>query len=77
MYIPCVRADFYVDPNVQGIKFRDFVSVVCTSNWNGSPARAKLDKGKNSFELLHFVPILYIKTNQHRQIIRLKSSSKL
>ena len=30
---------------VQGIKFRHFMSVVCTSNWNGSPASAKLKKG--------------------------------
>ena len=29
---------------MQGIKFRDRMSVVCTSNWNGSPASAKLKR---------------------------------
>ena len=29
---------------MQGIKFRDLMSVVCTSNWNGSPASAKLKR---------------------------------
>ena len=41
---------------MQGIKFRDFMSVVCTSNWNGSPASAKLNKGKNCFALA-LVPV--------------------
>ena len=36
---------------MQGIKFRDLMSVVCTSNWNGSPASAKLKKKKRI--LLH------------------------
>ena len=37
---------------MQGIKFRDFMSsVFCDSNRNGSPASAKLNKGKNCFEL--------------------------
>ena len=36
---------------MQGIKFRDFMSVVCTSNWNSSPTSAKLNRGKNSFAL--------------------------
>ena len=36
---------------MQGIQFRDFMSAVCTSNWNGSPASAKLNKGKNSSAL--------------------------
>ena len=37
---------------MQGIKFRDFMSsVVCTSNRNGSPASAKVNKGKNCFAL--------------------------
>ena len=37
---------------MQGIKFRDFMSsVVCVSNRNGSPASAKLKKGKNCFAL--------------------------
>ena len=37
---------------MQGIKFRDFMSsVVCTSNRNGSPAGAKLNKGKNGLAL--------------------------
>ena len=36
----------------QGIKFREFMSsVVCTSNRNGSPASAKLNKGKNCLAL--------------------------
>ena len=39
---------------MQGIKFRDFMSVVCTSNWNGSPARSKLNKGKHCFALSLF-----------------------
>ena len=34
---------------MQGIKFRDLMSVVCTSNWNGSPASAKLKKKKELF----------------------------
>ena len=38
-----------------GMKFRDFMSVVCTSNWNG-PASAKLNKGKNCF-VLALVPV--------------------
>ena len=29
------------------------MSVVCTLNWNGSPASAKLNKGKSSFALAH------------------------
>ena len=37
---------------MQGIKFRDLMSIVCTSNWNGSPASAKLKKKKNRI-LLH------------------------
>ena len=41
---------------LQGIKYRDFVSVVCTSNWNGRQASAKLNKGKNCFELA-LVPV--------------------
>ena len=41
---------------MQGIKFRDFISVVCTSNSNGSPASAKLNKGKNCFAL-ELVPV--------------------
>ena len=33
---------------MQRIKFRDIdMSVVCTSNWNGSPANVKPNKGKN------------------------------
>jgi len=37
---------------MQGIKFRDFMSsVVCASNRSGSPASAKLNKGKNCFAL--------------------------
>ena len=37
---------------MQRIKFRDFMSsVVCASNRNGRTASAKLDKGKNCFEL--------------------------
>jgi len=39
---------------MQGIKFRDFMSVECTSNWNGSPARSKLNKGKHCFALSLF-----------------------
>ena len=35
---------------MHGMKFRDLMSVVCTSNWNG-PASAKLNKGKNCFVL--------------------------
>ena len=50
IYIPCVRADFMWIP-MQGIKFREFMAVVCTLNWNGSPASAKLNKGKSSFAL--------------------------
>ena len=43
---------------MQGIKFRDFMSAVCTSNWNGSPASAKLSKGENCFALvLALVPV--------------------
>ena len=40
---------------MQGINFRDFMSVVCTSNWNG-PVRAKLNEGKNCF-VLAIVPV--------------------
>ena len=40
---------------MHGVKFRDFMSVVCTSNWNG-PASAKLNKGKNCFVLV-LVPV--------------------
>ena len=41
---------------MQGIKFRDFKSVVCTSNWSRSPSSAKLNKGKNCFALA-LVPV--------------------
>ena len=41
---------------IQGVKFRHFMSVVCTSNWNG-PASAKLNKGKNCF-VLALVPVV-------------------
>ena len=41
---------------MQEIKFRDFMSVVCTSNWNSSPASAKLNKGKKCFALA-LVPV--------------------
>ena len=41
---------------MHGIKFRDFMSVVCTSNWNGRQASAKLSKGKHSFSL-ELVPV--------------------
>ena len=37
------------------MKFRDFLSIVCTSNWNGA-ASAKLNKGKNCF-VLALVPV--------------------
>ena len=35
---------------MHGMKFRDLMSVIFTSNWNG-PASAKLNKGKNCFVL--------------------------
>ena len=37
--------------SMQGIKFRDFMSVVCTSNGKGSPASEKLSMSKNSIAL--------------------------
>ena len=42
---------------MQGIKFMDLMSVVCTSNWNGSPASAKLKKKKNSFAPVALLPV--------------------
>ena len=53
--ILCVVADSYVDANTE-IKFRDFMSFVCTSSWNGCQASAKLNKGKPSFSL-ELVPV--------------------
>ena len=41
---------------MHGVKFRDFMSLVCTSNWNGCQASAKLNKGKHSFSL-ELVPV--------------------
>ena len=41
---------------MHGVKFRDFMSLVCTSNWNGFQASAKLNKGKHSFSL-ELVPV--------------------
>ena len=41
-----------MDPNVRN-QIQEFMSVVCTLNWNGSPASAKLNKGKSSFALAH------------------------
>ena len=46
---------------MQKIKFRDFMSFVCTSIWNGNPASAKLNKGKNCFIfilLFYFIILL-------------------
>ena len=41
------------------IIFRDFTSIVSTSNWNGSPASPKLNKGKNYFALALIIMTMF------------------